>query len=61
MSAPAACTIRAASAIGPGSLAEELDRERVLVRCDPEVPERALVRCSIPAQLTISEQTRPAP
>ena len=43
MSAPAACTIRAALGHRTGLAAEELNRERMLVRRDPEVPERALV------------------
>ena len=43
MSAPAATTIRAASAIARGLGAEELDRERMLVGGDAQVAERALV------------------
>ena len=43
MSAPAASTIRAASAITARLRAEDLDRERVLVRGDPQIAERALV------------------
>ena len=43
MSAPAASTIRAASAIARGIRAEDLDRERVLVGRDAQVAERALV------------------
>ena len=42
--------------------AEDLHRERVLVRRDPQVAERPLVAGGeCPAQLTISEQTSPAP
>ena len=43
MSAPAASTIRAASAIARGLGAEDLDRERMLVGGDPQIAERALV------------------
>ena len=43
MSAPAASTIRAASAIARRVGAEDLDRERVLVGADPEIAERPLV------------------
>ena len=43
MSAPAAATIFAASAIVLGVRAEELDRKRVLVRGNPQIPERLLV------------------
>ena len=43
MSAPAASTIRAASAIARRLGAEDLDRERMLVGRDPQVAERALV------------------
>ena len=43
MSAPAASTIRAASAIARRVGAEDLDRERVLVGAHPEVAERPLV------------------
>ena len=60
MSAPASSTIRAASAITAGLGAEDLHRERMLVGGDPQVAERALVPVVRgPAQLTISEQTRP--
>ena len=43
MSAPAASTMRAASAMARGLGAEDLDRERVLVGRDAQVAERALV------------------
>ena len=61
MSAPAATTIRADSAISAGLGAEELNGERVLVGGDAQVAEGALVPVLRPAQLTISEQTSPAP
>ena len=43
MSAPAASTIRAASAMTAGLGAEDLDRERMLVGRDQQIAERALV------------------
>jgi hypothetical protein len=49
-SAPAASTIRAASAIRSGSEPEDLDRQRPLVARDAQVAQRALVRVVQPAR-----------
>ncbi len=61
MSAPAAFTIRAASAIGPGSLPKSWIASGCSSAATLRYPSVRSFRCSIPAQLTISEQTRPAP
>src|SRR5437867_4044054 len=60
-SAPAASTIRAASAITAGSEPKIWIASGCSSVATRRYPSVRSFRCSIPAQLTISEQTRPAP
>ena len=61
MSAPAAATIRAASLITSGSEPKSWIARGCSSDATRRYPRVRSLRCSMPAQLTISEQTRPAP
>ena len=60
-SAPAASTMRAASAIVPGSEPKSWMASGCSSAATRRYPSVRSLRCSMPAQLTISEQTSPAP